>query len=365
MNTPKRIIKDLMRRTSLHLSGICQLLIVSLSLVHIAIAFIFGIKGIDALIVSDLICVVVYLVPGNILVKKEKFFAFFVLIYITIQVHSQFACVYLGANYGFQLYCVCVIPISFFLFYLCNQNKSNLKFVIVLNSIALFLAVMTRFIFYDNGFRLVNGLNVTALSFSFNMLVCGFMVILFSSLLVYQLCYTDMELEKRAKTLDFLANYDALTKLRNRRNLENILKKELSKRNNKTKTEALCIALGDIDDFKKINDTYGHDCGDIVLMQLSEIFREHMINDNFVGRWGGEEILFLFQVPLFESQRILEDIRTEVCEYVFTYGENEFSTSMTFGLLEVKEKMSADEVLIKVDEKMYEGKNLGKNRIII
>ena len=158
--------------------------------------------------------------------------------------------------------------------------------------------------------------------------------------------------------LSKLINCDPLTELYNRRAGRARLAKLLENRDDVT------VVMGDIDYFKQINDTYGHECGDVVLKKVSALLRQHMENKGFAVRWGGEEFLLVFKknskIALDKTQLLLDEIRA----VKFEYGSETFQITMTFGVQEAKEGMDMDEVIRLADEKLYYGKSGGRNRII-
>lgn len=163
-------------------------------------------------------------------------------------------------------------------------------------------------------------------------------------------------------SLHNLVEQDALTSLANRRSGNQQLKQIIEK--SAAGGEEFCIALGDIDDFKKVNDTYGHDCGDIVLKHVAEVFRRHMRGNGFAARWGGEEFLLVFENMNLQRAKlllmeILDDIRSMECRY----DNLSFYITMTFGLTPGNTE-NMTELLRTVDERLYKGKNTGKNQIV-
>lgn len=165
------------------------------------------------------------------------------------------------------------------------------------------------------------------------------------------------------KSLSELVEKDGLTGLFNRRSGEKKLKQV--HRDKQDGNSEFCIALGDIDFFKKINDTYGHECGDIVLVRLAHIMRKHMIGKGFVSRWGGEEFLLIFTECLLEDAKmILEEIMQEIRESDIVYEENtKVRVTMTFGICQGSTD-SVDAILREADSKLYIGKNSGRNQIV-
>ncbi len=164
------------------------------------------------------------------------------------------------------------------------------------------------------------------------------------------------------KKLKSMAETDTLTKLMNRRYAEDKLN-VINNENNPT--QSISIAIGDIDFFKKINDTYGHECGDYVLSTLSVMFREHMDKKGFVARWGGEEFLFVFQnINGDKALEELEHLRRKVANTILTFGDHSFHVTMTFGLEEYTNFIGHAKTIESADRKLYIGKESGRNRVV-
>lgn len=161
--------------------------------------------------------------------------------------------------------------------------------------------------------------------------------------------------------LSKLISCDPLTELYNRRAARARFAKRLE---NKSKDKDLTVAMGDIDFFKKINDTYGHECGDIVLKKVAEVLKLHMKERGFAARWGGEEFLLVFDknfdITCDKVHMILDKIR----ELKFEYDDKEFQITMTFGVQTYKEGMDMDEMIRLADEKLYYGKENGRNCVV-
>ncbi len=199
-------------------------------------------------------------------------------------------------------------------------------------------------------------------------LIVFFNIFIFSlglSIVAYIYCtqYVDIERNLRIynKKLKLMSETDTLTKLMNRRFAEH----ELMTYDEKSNNGFISIALGDIDYFKNINDSYGHECGDYVLYTLSGIFKRHMTDKGFACRWGGEEFLFVYEGKNGDDARIeLESLRKEIETFPFDYEGNAFNVHMTFGLEEYSNKIGHVKTIESADKKLYLGKESGRNCVV-
>lgn len=172
---------------------------------------------------------------------------------------------------------------------------------------------------------------------------------------------TENALMKYNKELKQIASTDPLTKLWNRYRLLEHVKDYLA-----NSSGAFCsVCLCDIDFFKKINDTYGHEAGDKVLEKLAEVFKEAMNADGAVARWGGEEFLLFWEGHNGDEAHIkLSDIRYAIKKMVIPYDDKEISITMTFGLVEYDRELNIDENIKIADERLYIGKQQGRDQIV-
>lgn len=164
------------------------------------------------------------------------------------------------------------------------------------------------------------------------------------------------------RSLRTMIDKDALTALLNRRSGDMRLRKTIEEF--VSQGTPFCVALGDIDLFKKTNDTFGHECGDLVLKKVSEILRHHMHGIGFAARWGGEEFLLVFhQTELDDAYRSLESLMEKIRALEVDYNGQPIRVTMTFGITPGGNSDMKD--LIRVaDEKLYEGKSAGRNRVV-
>ncbi len=172
-----------------------------------------------------------------------------------------------------------------------------------------------------------------------------------------------MVLQEKASYLQHLAETDALTNLPNRRSMLQLL--EASLKQSRQTGEPLCVVMCDIDDFKYINDTYGHASGDFVLKMIAETITEYLGDTEIVCRWGGEEFLLLLEnTSLAQAKEIVNGLRRAVETTPFVYCGRILAVTMTMGITQCWEGASVLELVEQADMLMYAGKRRGKNCVV-
>lgn len=169
-----------------------------------------------------------------------------------------------------------------------------------------------------------------------------------------QLLIYNQELQTQAST-------DALTGLHNRRYMMDALERQM----NLHPDQIFCIAMGDIDLFKKVNDTYGHDCGDEVLRRIASLFLSRTEGKGSVCRWGGEEFFFFLPgMNLDDACVFITDLNIAVSRMPIEYKDITCKVTMTFGLEEYDYASCLKDLIKRADDKLYQGKNNGRNQVI-
>ena len=156
-----------------------------------------------------------------------------------------------------------------------------------------------------------------------------------------------------------LAKIDILTGLSNRLAIEEFVSSFI--RETQEYQKVFSIIMADIDDFKQINDLYGHQRGDEVLKEISEIFKSLIRANDHIGRWGGEEFLIVLpQTSYIQAKELAERLRHGVSSYMFkTIGHK----TASFGVAEIEEKDTINSLIEKADKALYISKEVGKNRV--
>ena len=167
---------------------------------------------------------------------------------------------------------------------------------------------------------------------------------------------------KHKKELDLLVRVDEMTGLNNRRNMDYIIDRELQKINRYKYVSPISLCILDIDDFKSINDRFGHAVGDVVLHEMGRIIKSKIRVVDSAGRWGGEEFLIVFPSTSFQdAMASLERLRETIASHDFKFGGK---VTCSFGLCSTTTlEFDKDRLLIEADKMLYEAKNNGKDRV--
>ena len=164
-------------------------------------------------------------------------------------------------------------------------------------------------------------------------------------------------IEEQNKRLVVLSERDWLTGLYNRRKIDEVLQTLQSKDYSDGKN-AFDVMLFDLDLFKEINDTYGHQVGDQVLRELSFLVEQHLQAEEICGRWGGEEFLIITKC---DGIRLAEFFRQLIEKTIFA---NNVHITASFGVAHCCNYGSANELVKIIDQRLYKAKNLGRNQVI-
>jgi len=163
--------------------------------------------------------------------------------------------------------------------------------------------------------------------------------------------------------LDSLSRIDPLTKLSNRRDLQEKFEHEIKK--SKRKPASFSLIVGDVDFYKTINDTYGHECGDQVLIRIADIFRGNLRSEDLIARYGGDEfVIFLPETDYDYAYMIIERLRRMLENEVFEYNGNKIHITMSFGLFNFSGEFGFTQCIRCADEALYKAKSGGRNQVV-
>ena len=183
------------------------------------------------------------------------------------------------------------------------------------------------------------------------------LVVLFNSFLDR---WMDRERKQR-----HLMTIDPLTQILNRRGIATQLERIYT--TNSNLDQPISISLIDIDFFKKINDQYGHDCGDQVLVHIAKLLRLNIRENDHLGRYGGEEFIVVFEnTNLTTAQSILERCRKAIEQHELAYDGQIIRFTASFGLVHATlENSDQQRLILATDQALYRAKETGRNKICI
>jgi len=160
--------------------------------------------------------------------------------------------------------------------------------------------------------------------------------------------------------LSNIAEEDQLTQLRNRRGVHHQMERiyEQAKRDKTTMSIIMC----DIDYFKDVNDRYGHEAGDEVLVKVAEIIKNTIRKTDIPARWGGEEFLVVLpKTNEKEAYLVAEKIRKNILDLLIVHEKHQIKVSLSAGVAESKQTSSVEQLVKLADNYMYEAKSKGRN----
>ena len=331
-------------------------------------AFIDAVKALLFLMANSLYMMIVYGLTCVLLItvahgriKKGHHLSVIMIVLLEISVMSVITTVFVGWDTGFSNLLFACITASFYFPLVVKTEKRNM-----LSLCFCILILLCYFVCY----LLTNILiPITPLSrswtiffFIFNTLLSMALMVAFSFLFVWELMSKQRILQQQNDQLDELAHKDPLTHLLNRRSMNELIETHMD--NLKKTGRRFTIVLGDIDNFKSVNDTYGHEAGDMVLVAVSEIISRNVGPSDLVSRWGGEEILILLNDPLEAATLTTDRIRKRIDENIVSHEGQDIHVSMTFGAAESIPGFRIEHLIQQADDKLYYGKKHGKNQVV-
>ncbi|HVK95672.1 MAG TPA: diguanylate cyclase [Noviherbaspirillum sp.] len=170
-------------------------------------------------------------------------------------------------------------------------------------------------------------------------------------------------LESELAQMSELAREDQLTGSLNRRGLDDFLEREIAR--SERRKSPLCAALLDLDNFKRLNDTYGHHTGDQALVHLVSVVKDTLRAMDVIGRFGGEEfVIVLPDTPLDEAMQTVTRVQRELTKRIFMHNNERLLITFSSGVALRMPGESPADLIKRADEALYKAKRAGKNRVI-
>ena len=346
------------------------------AIMHTIFFAIFLVNEIYALMSFNIVSVLFYLTGGIVSRRgdiEKHGIAWISASYAEITAHAVICTVWLGFETCYFLYSIVALMVSAYVLYLACERHQFLKVILTFAAITLVLTLFSIIylnkldpiitsVFHrtlDKGqIEFMRGLNIL-----FDIIVTLF----FSGMFIMEIHDLIRRLNTANEKLNYSAMHDALTGLYNRRSLYKLYDEMKDKGH-------FCVIMGDIDNFKKINDTYGHGCGDEVLKNISAVISKTADQKDIACRWGGEEFLLVILGTKEDCLARLNEMRDQILGLKIKYNNTQIKVTMTFGFVDCMEILDHTELinpcvnidaLVQIaDTRLYYGKENGKNTII-
>jgi diguanylate cyclase (GGDEF)-like protein len=328
------------------MQGVCVLA----AFTHLCFLGLFLWAGVTFMAVVNVASMLCY-VLGYVLARQGRVEQTTFVAAVEVPAHAVLATLAIGWDSGFYQYILLILPVLV----VSNVRPLALKGIIGLAVAALYLALDWA----CRGRGAPIGLPPGVLEGLYYFNVVGTMVILtFLAAVYYHL------INQAQAALREMASTDPLTRLRNRRAMSEAMRHE-HERQRRTGAP-LSFILCDLDRFKAVNDTFGHDAGDTVLQAVSRALADGLRQVDAIARWGGEEFLIMLpDTAAAEAAQVAERLRQRVeSQRVALPGAHALHTTVTLGVATVNPQESVEQTIARADAALYRGKHEGRNRVV-
>ena len=335
-----------------------------IGLVHTVLLICFFLCDIKIPAYYNIFVVLYYLIVLFAIGKMKSMKLIFVATFLEILFHSVMVTLFLGWDASFMSYTIGLIPMAFYMIYTVPELQG--KYMVPATvSVIIFLV-------YFGTWQLMTGRTPIYQDqvspqiidyFDLGNTIMMFMFLITASLLfAMEMGYMQHHLQMENVSLNRMANFDALTHLLNRRSMNIWLKDALDEA--QAGGAGFCILMSDIDDFKKVNDKYGHAKGDEVLVEVARVLQSNVREQDRVCRWGGEEMLIMLRSDMEIARSVAQRICHDMEETMIEDPKGQIQVTLTIGVSEYQEGESIRSLIETADERMYRGKRSGKNCVV-
>ena len=322
-----------------------------LAVLHIFYLIFYIIEGADPLTLICMLSLIIYIYFLIVGINNNKMFG--TISYICIWSHTVLATIYFGWNVGYYQWLYALICAYFLPSFDSNIDELTKRpiyrgIIFIMTFFGLYFLTHSDLIV---SFKLDEKL--TGIIFTINA------IIVFITIMTFTYFFTKRQ-KLKEEVLNERAEFDQLTNLRNRYGINKVIDKKIKK-------DSFVVGILDIDFFKKVNDTYGHDAGDFILRQVAlrlKILEGYGI---MCARWGGEEFIIISEseMSLKQFKETLEVLRKNIEDSYFKFNENTINITVSIGISEYNKNLDIAKVLKEADEKLYTAKENGRNKIIL
>ncbi|MGH1600773.1 GGDEF domain-containing protein [Campylobacter majalis] len=320
---------------------------------HLAYFVLFYIIFIPKLIIVEIFSLFIYAFIITIIKKNPHSLKIASYVFqVEVTLHT-IICIYtLGFGAGFELLFLAFVLVNLFISIGYASITKSLTFLQVV------LFILCYYIIPDTD---ILSSFWTKFLYVYHIIFICILAIIISYMLelANRLAYLNIQ-QDRDKLKD-ISEQDPLTKLSNRHALQNFISENLVNKN-------FALIIADIDDFKSVNDTFGHSVGDMVLVRIANMLKNIFRHEDFVCRWGGEEFLIIIHdVDKNSAVNIVKRVSHMLNTTSFKHNENIIKTTMTFGIsyYDGYSELDLQKMIKHADDLLYKGKTTGKNKIML
>ncbi len=331
------------------------------AVVHFIYVVIFAFAGCRPLVTINVGMTAFYIVIGLVIRKVARYRNIFAICTVAMTFFLISHYLTLGPSFGFQYLCFGMVPFMYYLAYVDEAGVDIAKWGSVASYVALSVVSFIGTRMNHPGFDLTETFRRVIVAY--NTTLTFFMSIQFMTEFVKKTYADAGVLEDKNNNLEKSASIDALTGLLNRRTIESYIDRSIRKA--RGEGSDFSVLMCDIDNFKKVNDTYGHDCGDQVLVNIANIIKSEVRPDDAVFRWGGEEIFIVVNGGEYIAKAVAERCRKAIEESSVSYNGKDISVTITIGGATHYQGASRDDLINRADKHLYEGKQNGKNQVVM
>ena len=324
---------------------------------HITFLSLFYKYDITPLYYYNYVSIFLFIALLFVVLKKKTVTLVLIIAAIEIMIHQFIAIKLVGWEYGFQYYIIAIPGLILLADFRRRSHPVLFSILSFIFLIFLYFYSLSNPASYQmeaikSGLYLFNLMSVTAL------------VAVFSGLFAFTSKQSEKILLNAHEQLYITATTDSMTELPNRMKTFELLEDQLvrSKRSEKYFT----LALADIDNFKLVNDTHGHDAGDAVITTVAHLMKNSLREQDIVGRWGGEEFMIVLpDTDIHDGKVALEKLLKNIANNPIMIKDISINITITLGVASSNYANTIDEIIKLADNALYEGKRETKNCIVL